>query len=86
MRTTVTLDPDIGARLRKLAHERDVSFKEVLNTTLRAGLMAEQPQSRRFVVQARSLGTRPGIELSRALRLVDQMEDAAVAHKLVLGK
>ncbi len=86
MRTTVTLDPDLGARLKDLARERDVSFKEVLNSTLRAGLAVESPRAKRFKVIARPLGARPGIDLNRALRLADQLEDQAVAHKLELGK
>lgn len=86
MRTTVTLDPDLGARLKDLARERDVPFKEVLNSTLRAGLAVESPRAKRFKVKARPLGARPGIDLDRALRLADQLEDQAVAHKLELGK
>ena len=86
MRTTVTLDPDLGAQLKELARERDISFKEVLNSTLRAGLAVESPRARRFKVKARPLGARPGVDLSRALRLADQLEDDALAHKLELGK
>jgi len=86
MRTTVTLDPDLGARLKDLARERDVSFKEVLNSTLRAGLDVENPRAKRFKVKARALGARPGINLDQALRLADQLEEQAVAHKLELGK
>ena len=40
MRTTVTLDPDVAARLRRLARERGASFKATINETLRAGLEA----------------------------------------------
>lgn len=86
MRTTVTLDPDLGVRLKQLAREREVSFKEVLNTTIRAGLEASRPHSRPFVVHARSLGTHTGIDLDRALRMADQLEDEAITRKLELGK
>ena len=86
MRTTVTLDADLGAQLKDLARERNVSFKEVLNSTLRMGLAVERPRAKRFQVKARPLGARPGIDLSRALRLADQLEDEAVAQKLELGK
>lgn len=40
MRTTLTLDADIWMRLKELAEERSVSFEEILNSTLRAGLAA----------------------------------------------
>jgi hypothetical protein len=36
MRTTITLDPDIAARLERLRRTRP--FKEVVNEALRAGL------------------------------------------------
>lgn len=72
--------------MKDLARERDVSFKEVLNSTLRAGLDVESPRARRFKVKARPLGPRPGINLDRALRLADQLEEQAVVHKLELGK
>ena len=38
MRTTVTLDDDVVAALRASARERRTSFKEALNTAVRAGL------------------------------------------------
>ena len=80
----MTLDPDLEAQLKEIARERDVSFREVLNSTLRAGLTMESPAPKRFEVKARPLGARPDIDLSRALRLADQLEDQAVAHKLEL--
>lgn len=86
MRTTVTLDPDLGARLKALAREREISFKEVLNAAVRAGLAAETPAARRFVVHPRPMGTRPGLDLDRALRLADRLEDEAIAYKMELGK
>lgn len=86
MRTTVTLDPDLGARLKALARERGVSFKEVLNAALRAGLAGENSAERRFKVYAKPLGVRPGVNLDRALRLADQLEDEATMYKLELGK
>lgn len=44
MRTTLTLDDDVAARLEKLRDERDESFKDIVNDLLRRGLdAAEQP-------------------------------------------
>lgn len=40
MRTTLTLDDDVAARLRELAHRRGLSFKQVVNSVLRHGLGA----------------------------------------------
>ena len=38
MRTTVTLDPDVQALLKKAMRKRDVSFKQALNDAVRGGL------------------------------------------------
>ena len=46
MRTTVTLDDELAARLQAIARERGVSFKEALNSTLRAGLSTRRPTRR----------------------------------------
>lgn len=74
MRTTLTLDTDLWMRLKELAEERSVSFKEILNSTLRAGLAAAPPAVRPFKVRARPMGVRPGIDLNRALLLADTLE------------
>jgi ribbon-helix-helix CopG family protein len=42
MRTTLTLDEDVAAQLERLRRERDMSFKEAVNDTLRQGLRAAQ--------------------------------------------
>lgn len=38
MRTTLTLDDDVAAALERLRRERDATFKEIINETLRRGL------------------------------------------------
>ena len=44
MRTTLTLDDDVSALLKKLQQERELSFKEAVNQALRQGLYhLEQP-------------------------------------------
>lgn len=86
MRTTVTLDPDLAAKLRKLSQERGISFKEALNTMLRAGLGAEAPAKRGYRLPVRRLGLKPGIDLDRALRLASELEDEETIRKLELRK
>ncbi|HLI37669.1 MAG TPA: hypothetical protein VKV80_10040 [Streptosporangiaceae bacterium] len=85
MRTTVTLDPDVAARLRDVARERQVSFKEALNSAVRAGLAAG-PAARPYRTPARSLGLRPGINLDKALEVSSDLEDRELIRKLELRK
>lgn len=66
VRTTVTLDPD--AALRGAARERQVSFKQVLNDAVRAGLRPSA-QPRPYRLKTRSMGLRPGVDLDKALAL-----------------
>jgi Ribbon-helix-helix protein, copG family len=83
MRTTVTLDPDLAAKLRALARERGVSFKEALNSTLRRGLTSGGGRSeRRYKLASRRLGLRPGVDLEQALRLAGELEDGETIRKL----
>jgi hypothetical protein len=86
MRTTVTLEPDIAARLQKLAQERGASFMTILNDTLRAGLNAERGSTRRYSERTVELGVVPGIDLTKALRLAAELEDEAIVQKLALRK
>lgn len=86
MRTTVTLDEDVAAKLKQAARERDVSFKVALNDAVRAGLAAGSRASKRFRVETRPMGVRPGINLDKALSLADELEDAEILRKLELGK
>ena len=59
MRTTLTLDPDVAALLRKRVAKGDVSFKEAVNDAMRRGLTTDvvaQKTKERYVVQPRTPG------------------------------
>ena len=86
MRTTVTLDPDVAARLKSLAGERGISFKEALNTSVRRGLEVGRAKARPYRVQGRRLGARPGVDLDKALALAGELEDAEIVRRLALRK
>lgn len=47
MRTTLTLDPDVAALLRKRVAEGGVSFKDAVNEALRRGLQSSARPARR---------------------------------------
>jgi hypothetical protein len=86
MRTTITLDPDVAARLRALARERGISFKEAVNSALRRGLSDGERTPRAFRVEARPLGLRAGIDLTKALTLAAELENEETIRKLELRK
>lgn len=76
MRTTVTLDPDVAAKLKELAHRRRASFKATLNDVLRRGLAAQTSPSKRkrFVVRPHAGGFRPGIDPGQLNQLLDELD------------
>lgn len=84
MRTTVTLDADTRALLRKDMRERGVSFKQALNDAVRAGL-AERNTDDAFRTETARLGT-PSVNLDRALQLAGELEDEELVRKMRSGK
>ena len=73
MRTTVTLDPDNAAAIRKLMSERGLSFKEAVNESLRAAL-APRRSAKRFRTTTFAMG-KPAVPIDKALRLAAELED-----------
>jgi hypothetical protein len=86
MRTTLTVDDDLLAKLKQRARERDVPLKQLINETLRAGLDAPAGRSRRYRVPVLDLRARPGVDLDRALALAGELEDREIVRKLARGK
>jgi hypothetical protein len=83
MRTTVTLEADVERMLREAMHRSRRSFKETLNAALRAGLAGAPARikCRRFVVKARPLGLRAGIDPAQFNKLADALEVDAFAER-----
>ena len=75
MRTTVTLDEDVAAAVKRVAQARGLSFKEALNTAIRAGLRSGTSDSRTYRIPSRNLGLRPDTDLSKALQLAAALDD-----------
>jgi hypothetical protein len=84
MRTTVTLDSDVEAKLRAVMRERGVSFKVAINDAVRAGLTGEAAPRKRFRVKSAPLGLR--INIDKALTIAGEMEDEETLRKRDLGK
>lgn len=76
MRTTLTLDDDVAAKLREQVRKSGKSFKDVVNEGLRIGLNTTGPPRARkpFVVRPRPLGLPPGLSYDNIGDLLDQLE------------
>jgi hypothetical protein len=77
MRTTLTLDDDVAAKLKAEVRRVGRPFREVLNETLRQGLVARRGQVARepFRIKPRDLGSvRPGLSLDNVSDLIEQVE------------
>ena len=83
MRTTVTLDADTEAIVRKRMRERGVSFKEALNDAIREGVMASTP--RHYRTKTSPMGV-PTVNLDRALLVAGELEDEEAIRKMRAGK
>jgi ribbon-helix-helix CopG family protein len=79
MRTTLTLDNDVAARLERMRERRRVPLKQIVNDALREGLdRLEDPQPpKRFRTRVRSLG-RP---LVGSLDNVEEVLDVVEPHQ-----
>jgi hypothetical protein len=82
MRTTITLEPDVEALVKRLMRERGLSFKEAVNTAIRAG--AARPTSA-FRTPTFDMGE-PLVDLTKALRLAGELEDEELLRRLAARK
>lgn len=78
MRTTLTLDEDVAARLKAEARRAGKPFKAIVNEKLRLGLDRDRKGRTSFppfVVAARELGpVRPGLSLDDIGALLEAAE------------
>jgi hypothetical protein len=76
MRTTLTLDDDVAAKLKAESRRAGKPFKEIVNDTLRSGLATRRAGPRQpFKITARDMGgLRPGLSLNDVSGLVEQVE------------
>ncbi len=86
MRTTITLEPDVQALIRTAMKERGISFKEALNSAVRAGLTQGRPKRRHFVQKSYALGHDQNFRWDKALEAAGAMEDEELGRKLSLRK
>ena len=84
MRTTLTLEPDVAARLKQEIRRTGVGLKTLVNEALRLGLGLSGKPSKtpHFVVEPHGFGFKPGVDLDRMNQLVDELEAEHTASKL----
>jgi hypothetical protein len=87
MRTTVTLDTDVQALLKKAMRKHDTSFKQTLNDAVRKGL---GPQATRvaapdeFDFPTFHMGE-PLVDLTKANALAGELEDQELIARMRRG-
>ena len=82
MRTTITLEVDVAARLREFSHRTGKSFKQAVNDAVRQGLASPAvARAEPFVQPTYSLG-RVRVDLTKALTLAADLEDQEIVAKL----
>jgi hypothetical protein len=76
VRTTLTVDEDVYARLESEARASGKSFKDTVNELLRLGLSVRQsaPPAHAFRVRPRRMGLLPGLQLENVAGLLEQVE------------
>ena len=77
MRTTLTLDDDVAAKLKAESRRTGRPFREVVNESLRHGLANRRVTAPRqpFRATPRDLGDlRPGLSLDNVAELIEQVE------------
>jgi hypothetical protein len=77
MRTTLTIDDDIVAKLQSSARKSGRSFKEVVNDALRNGLALEAKAKRLppFRIEASDLvDLKPGLNYDKVEEIFDELD------------
>jgi hypothetical protein len=88
MRTTVRLEDALLLELKRKAAKENISLTRLFNRTLRAGLRAEEQETkpkRPYREQVHSMGV-PQVDLTKALAMASGLEDDEVLRKTRLRK
>lgn len=84
MRTTLTIDDQLLADLKRMAQTSGKPFRQIVEEALRSGLSSlERPAPAPYRLEPRSLGQAKGeINLVKAISVADALEDDALREKL----
>lgn len=84
MRTTVTLDPDVQALLKKAMRRRDLTFKQALNDAVRQGLRAGAMKSAAAPFESLTFDMGlPLVDLTKANALAGELEDQELIARML---
>jgi hypothetical protein len=76
IRTTITLDDDVLAKVKRESRARGASFRDTLNDLLRAALLnlEEKPKRRTLRIKPVAMGYRPGLNYDDVESLLEYGE------------
>ena len=76
IRTTVTLDEDVLARVKRESRVRGLPFRQTLNDLLRTALLSGERKSKKpaFRVRPTHMGDRPGLNYDDVESLLSHAE------------
>jgi hypothetical protein len=86
MRTTVTLEPDVEAFIGRAMRDRGLTFKEAVNSAIRAGMnpAREAREAGGLTFPTHDMGESL-VDVTKALRLAAELEDQELAGRLTRG-
>lgn len=76
MRTTLTLDPDVAAKLTTESKRLGLSFKEIVNRVLRLGLNTkrELEKPHPFHIKPIPMGLKAGFQIDNIGEILERLE------------
>ena len=81
MRTTITLEPDVEALVKKRMRERGISFKQAMKDGIRKGIA---PSPRVPVTFPTYKMGKPRIDITKSLQIAGQLEDEEILRRMGL--
>lgn len=84
MRTTVTLDPDVEALIKRAMEDRGLTFKQAVNDAIRTGMTGARERAAHGF-PTHDMGE-PFVDVTKALRLAGELEDEELARRLAQGR
>ena len=84
MRTTITLDPDAEALVKRAMRQRGWTLKQAVNHAIRAGLASKEREPAR--TPTFRMGFEPLIPWDKALLIAGEIEDDELVRRLAARK